>query len=59
MIAPSNTEQSKATVIFPIIKDNTRIEAVAIPDTPLARPSRPSIKLIALEIPTIHSRVIG
>ncbi len=31
----------------------------AIDDTPAAKPSRPSIKLIAFVIPTIHKIVIG
>ncbi|MNW62914.1 hypothetical protein D3C74_410710 [compost metagenome] len=59
IILPSNTRHIKAIIMLPIRKDITAMVPMAIPDTPAARPSRPSIKLIALVTPTIHKIVSG
>ena len=48
-----------AEVMSPVIKTTPKMEREVIALTPQARPSNPSIKLIALESPTIQKSVIG
>ncbi|MNZ85633.1 hypothetical protein D3C78_1044310 [compost metagenome] len=46
-------------MVFPITKAIAAIVAIAIPDTPAASPSSPSIRLTALVTPTIQKIVSG
>ena len=43
----------------PNVMESTEIVNNAIDETPAAKPSKPSIKLMALVIPTIQNKVIG
>ncbi|MNV39588.1 hypothetical protein D3C71_1311730 [compost metagenome] len=56
---PSRSRQISATMTFPIKKAIVAIVAIAIPDTPAASPSNPSIRLTAFVTPTIQKIVSG
>ncbi|MOA49241.1 hypothetical protein D3C78_1720970 [compost metagenome] len=59
MMLPSSSRHRRATIVFPIKKAITAMVAIAIPDTPAASPSNPSIKLTAFVTPTIQKIVSG
>ena len=57
--APTTTAVSMAEATSPFSSMTSSSEIEQMADTPQARPSRPSIKLMALVRPTIHTTVIG
>ena len=52
-------KQMNAVKKFPIDKETANKDNAAIPETPAARPSRPSIRLTAFVIATIQTKVKG
>ncbi len=58
-VLPSIIKPSKATVGFPIEIASPENVSKTMEDTPAAKPSKPSIRLIALVIATIHRIVSG
>jgi len=55
-VAPASTTVSIALAVSPVISETKNKERYDMDDIPAARPSRPSIKLIALVTPTIHKQ---
>ena len=59
IIAPAKTNDNDAISVLPLVKEVIEIVNKTIIDIPDDNPSSPSIKLIALVIPTIHKTVIA
>ena len=58
MIEPAKTNESDAISVLPLVNDVIDIVNKTMIEIPDDKPSRPSIKLMALVIPTIHKTVI-
>ncbi len=58
-VTPTNTKIKMSREYWPCHKQSIPKHANAIITKPLAKPSKPSIKLIAFITPTIHKIVIG
>ena len=57
--APDRASITTARTTLPCHRASIAITAQAIPDIPAARPSKPSMRLMALVTPTIHRMVTG
>ena len=57
--APTSAAMTMATWLSAAIRAMTSMVVAEMAETPLARPSSPSIRFTALVMPTIHSTVMG